>query len=210
MWTGRERGMCVATEKPWPWKGRGKSLESSWPVRVSCGNCPDAAWKLPGNCLDDSTDIARTPSRTPRGPLRERQPVCLVICGVDFSGNCQVTCEPLRQPWCGHSPVLCETFPANCSDTSGSCLAIAGMFHRILRGCYAGYSADSARRLCGIVRSNPRRFLEIAGTRPGCCADTERTLPGSCPDDSAGIAPDVTPDAARKLRGHCSTCSLIF
>src|ERR1022692_3055351 len=81
-------------------------------------NCPDAARKLRGDCVDDSPDVAQTPSRITRGLLRGRQPVCFMICGVDFSGNCQVACEPLRQPWCGHSPALYETIPANCPDTS--------------------------------------------------------------------------------------------
>lgn|GEM_PF-3117594 len=205
-------GMFVDGSQKWNVRGHGKAVavERTWKISERFLAAARFMRKLPGNCLYDSLNVARAPCRTTRELLRGRQPVCFVICGADFSGNCQVTCEPLRQPWCRHSPALCETFPANCSDTSSSCLAIAGMFHRILRGCYAGYSADTVRRLCGIVRSNPRRFLEIAGTRPGCCADTERTLPGCCPDDSVGIAPDAMPDAARKLRGHCSTCSLIF
>jgi len=71
-------------------------------------------WKKFVNSLDDSLDVARTP----RGLLRGRQPVCFVICGVAFGGNCQVACEPLCQTWCGHSVALCETFPALCPGTA--------------------------------------------------------------------------------------------
>jgi hypothetical protein len=37
---------------------------------------------------------------------------------VDFTSNCQDTSGQLRQPLRGHSSVLREMFPGNCSDTA--------------------------------------------------------------------------------------------
>ena len=161
-----ECGMCVATEKPWLNLGRG----------IERGISLD--WYL--------SDIARTP----RGLLRGRQPVCFVICGVDFSGNCQVTCEPFRQPWCGHSPALCETFPSNCSDTA-----------RKLPGNCPDDSSDAARTAARIIAKSFANHRANFGANFGadihrrlvrCFPPTARTRLGSCPDDSA--------DAARTLR----------
>jgi hypothetical protein len=50
--------------------------------------------------------------------LRVRQATCFVTCCVDFTSNCQDTSGQLRQPLRGHSSVLREIFPGNCSDTA--------------------------------------------------------------------------------------------
>jgi len=179
---------CVADSRPR--KERGISLEISWPLRVSCG----ITRTLPGNCLDDSSDAARTPSRTPRGLLRGRQLGCFVVCGVDFSGNCHVTCEPLRQPWCGHPPALCETFPANCLDTArklpGNCpddspdaartaawtaAAIAKPFANHRANFGANFGADIHRRF---VRSFPPTARTRLGSCPAIARMTHRMLRG--------------------------------
>jgi len=93
-----EPGMCVTTEKSRTIRDRGKNVESFWllhgrgyHVEMS-GCCREIDRQLPG----DSSNVARTPSRTTLGPLRGCQPVCFVICGVDCGGNCQVNCERLR------------------------------------------------------------------------------------------------------------------
>ena len=164
-------------------------------------NCSDVARKLSGNCLNDSVDVARTPSRITRGLLRGRQPVCFVICGVDFSGNCQVTCEPLRQPWCGHSPALCEIFPANCSDTTrklpGNCpddspdaartaAVITKSFANYRANFGANFGADIHRRL---VRRFPPTARTPRGRRPVIARIIRRTLRRS---------------PRRMLRGNCA------
>jgi len=210
LWTRRERGMCLATEKPLPLEKLEKSLESSRPVRVSCKNRPDAARKLPGNSLDDSSDVARTPSRTLRGLLSGCQPVCCVIYGADCYGNCQVACEPLRQPWCGHSPALCETFPANCSDTArklpGNCpddsadtapdttldaARTAAWTAAVITKSFANHRANFGANFgANIHRSLVRRFPPTARTRLGSCSVIarmihrmlRRTLRGNCPE----------------------------
>ena len=153
-------------------------------------------------------EIARTPSRTPRGLLRGRQPGCFVVCGVDFSGNYQVACEPLRQPWCGHSLALCETFPANCLDTArklpGNCpddspdaawtaAVIAKPFANHRANFGANFGADIHRRF---VRS----FPPTARTRLGSCSVIarmlHRTLRGRCAGRYAGCCAAVARLAA--------------
>ena len=62
----------------------------------------------------------------------------------DFDGNCQFSCEPLRQPLCGYSWTLRGLFLANCSDSSrqlpGKYLDVAwdtgGMLRGLLRGLH--------------------------------------------------------------------------
>ena len=67
-----------------------------------------------GNCVDDSPDAVRSVNWTPTWTLRVRQTNCF----VDSSGNCRDASRLLRQLVCGHSPVLREMFPGNCSDTA--------------------------------------------------------------------------------------------
>lgn len=153
LWTRRERGMCLATEKPLPLEKLEKSLESSRPVRVSCKNRPDAARKLPGNSLDDSSDVARTPSRTLRGLLRGCQPVSCVICGRTATA---IAKSPTSR--CGNHGAdihrrCVRRFPTTARTLLGSCPAIARMIHRILRGL---------RR--GLRRSLPSHLRTIAPT----------------------------------------------
>jgi hypothetical protein len=59
-----------------------------------------------------------------------RQRGCFLICFADFTGNCPDIYQPLRQPLRGHSSLLREMFPGNCSDTA-----------RQLPGCFAGHNA---------------------------------------------------------------------
>ena len=134
LWTRRERGMCLATEKPLPLEKLDKSLESSRPVRVSCKNRPDAARKLPGNSLDDSSEIAQTPSRALRGLLRGCPPACCVICGRTATA---IAKSPASR--CGNNGAdihlhRVRRFSPPARTRLGSCSEIARIIHRMLRG----------------------------------------------------------------------------
>jgi hypothetical protein len=211
---GLAADIFVDWSRTWNVRGHGKTVDKSWP------------WIERGISLDNSADAARTP----RGLLRGRQPVCFVICGGDFTGNCHVTCEPLRQPWCGHPPALCETFPANCLDTArklpGNCpddssdatrtaawtaAVIAKPFANHRANFGANFGADIHRRF---VRSFPPTARTRLGSCPEIARRLHRMLRGRCADVAPDVAPDATPDAtpdvARKLRGCCSSCGLIF
>jgi len=60
--TVRERGMCVATEKPWLNLGRGKNMENLWKVPGRRVVHAEIAQTLHSYCLDDSMDVARMPT----------------------------------------------------------------------------------------------------------------------------------------------------
>jgi hypothetical protein len=116
----------------------------------------------------------------PTCQLRDLRPDCY--------GDCQVAYEPLRQPWCGHSPALCETFPDNCSDTArqlpGNCpddspdtartpawtaAVIAKPFANHRANFGANFGADIHRRF---VRS----FPPTAWIRLGSCPEIARII----------------------------------
>jgi len=150
---GHVCGLVANVECAWPWKNRGISL-------------------------DDSSDVARTPC----GLLRGRQPVCFVICGVDFSGNCQVTCEPFRQQWRGHSPALCDTFPAKCPGTA-----------RKLPGNCLDDSPDAAWTAA-------RTAAEITKSFANHCANFGANFGADSPSAPCETFPANCPDVARTLR----------
>lgn len=58
--------------KAWLIRGRGKKVEYLWKVSLRYAFHAETAQTLHGSCLDDSVDVARTPSRITRGPLRGR------------------------------------------------------------------------------------------------------------------------------------------
>ena len=186
-----------------PWKERRISLDSFLAATRFMRNYRT----LPGNCLDDSSDVARTPSRTPRGLFRVCQPICFVICGVDFIGNCHVTCEPLRKPWCGHSPALCETLPANCSDTGRK---LPGW----LIGCCADDSADTApdampdaawtatAKAKSSANHRANFGANIHRRLVGRFPPTARTRLGSCPAIPRMIHRTLRRTPRRMLRGN--------
>jgi hypothetical protein len=91
---------------------------------------------------------------------------------------------------------LSGVFPDDSPDAARTAAVISKSFsnHRAIFG--ANFGADSSSASCE--------------TFPANCPDTARKLPVYCPDDSPDIAPVATPDAARKLRGRCSYCGLIF
>lgn len=66
------------------------------------------------NCVDDSPIAVRSVNWTPTWTLRVRQTNCF----ADSSGNCPDASRLLRQPLCGHSPVLREMISGNRSDTA--------------------------------------------------------------------------------------------
>ena len=135
--------------------------------------------------------------------LRDLRPDCY--------GDCQVACEPLRQPWCGHPPALCETFPANCLDTA-----------RKLPGNYLDDSPDAARTAAVIAkpfanhRANfganfgadiHRRFVRsfppTARTRLGSCSVIARMLHRMLRGRCAGR---YTGRYAGRYAGCCAGC----
>jgi hypothetical protein len=80
--------------------------------------------------------------------LRVRQAICFVTCCVDFTSNCQDTSGQLRQPLRGHSSVLREMFPGNCSDTA-----------RQLPGKHPNASPDATRVVARTLRGVRPYFL---------------------------------------------------
>jgi len=73
--------------------------------------------------------------------LRVCQATCFVTCYVDSTGNCPDTSGQLRQPLRGHSSVLREMFPGNCSDTA-----------RLLPGKHPDASPDATRVVARTLR----------------------------------------------------------
>jgi hypothetical protein len=115
-WTERDFGLSENVESPCPFHAhaRSASVDMDCPrtVRVCCANCCmvccvrvalEVAWMFHACCAD-----------------------CCVTCFADFTGNCPDIYQPLR----GHSSLLREMFPGNCSDTT-----------RQLPGCFAGRCA---------------------------------------------------------------------
>ena len=159
-----------------------------------------------GNCVNDSPDAERSVNWTPTWTLR----VCQMNCFADSSGNCPDASRLLRQPLCGHLPVLREMPPGNCSATAR---LLPGRFI----GRWAAVAPDVARIRTGRslvmdwmrLRTSCRPFASIGSDAirplPGCWPNNTRLLPGyfigCCPNDSADDAPDILPDAARTLRG---------
>lgn len=83
-----------------------------------------------GSCVDISCLLRGLLRQLLRDLLTGCQPDCFVICFADFTGYCPDIYQPLRQPLRGHSSLLREMFPGNCSDTA-----------RQLPVCFAGHNA---------------------------------------------------------------------
>jgi hypothetical protein len=136
LWTRRERGMCLATEKPLPLEKLEKSLFQAGArfMLKSPRRCPEIARKLPGNSLDDSSDVARTPSPTLRGLLRGCQHVCCVICGRTATAIAKSPASRCANHGADIHRRCVRHFPPTAWTLLGSCPAIARMIHRMRRG----------------------------------------------------------------------------
>ena len=150
-------------------------------------NCTDTARKLPGDWPDDSPDVSRTAAWTAEVITKSFAHPCANF-GADSSS------------------ASCETFPANCPDTSR-------MFRGRCVGRHAGCCVEIARtrtgcgHTCGLTAD-----WSWIGRGCGPCAGhtraSARTLPGCCPDNSTDVArmirrtPRRTP--RRMLRGNCA------
>ena len=114
---------------------------------------------------------------------------------------------------------LCETFPANCPDTgSDSCPEIARMIRRTLRRI-SRTAAAIAKYLPADRRGLTSVSNFVRGHSPALGEMFARPLPGhGLPAVARMIhrmlrghyGGHTSPDAARKLRGRCSACGLIF
>ena len=130
-------------ESPCPFHAhaRSASLDMDCPrtVRVCCADCFVAVARFVacvlraccvGSCVDISCLLRGLLRQLLRDLLTGCQPDCFVICFADFTGYCPDIYQPLRQPLRGHSSLLREMFPGNCSDTA-----------RQLPVCFAGHNA---------------------------------------------------------------------
>lgn len=171
----------------------------------------------------DPWDAASSVNWTPTWTLCVRQRNCF----ADSSGNCPAASRLLRQSLCGHSPVLREMFPGNCSDTarllSGKCPDNSADVAsdttpdatRTLRGhgLTAVTVADCLRTGHGLD-ATADSVPDIRGNRLGRCPSVARTLAGYCPDKLPSITWTFERTLRRKsypmLRGHRAACGLTF
>lgn len=173
-----------------------------------------------GTCLRDVPD-AHSVNWTPTWTLR----VCQMNCFADSSGNCPDASRLLRQPPCGHSPVLRERFPGNCSDTawklSGDCphdscgrcadanrlrsrlqtdFGLVMDWMRLWTSCrtFADIGSDAIGPLPGSWLNNTRQIARIVHLK----------MRGYFDGRYVGYPTGYCADIARTLRGHCAACSL--